>query len=87
MISEHSNHSVINHSNFTPVIQLQQVLVMVVVVVITINAVKKDNIKKKMMENLFMLNIVIHLGLKGAYCKTGMRRQRTCLNRLPPRCK
>ena len=36
-----------------------------------INAVKKDNIKKKiiMMENLRMLNIIIiHLGLKGAYC-------------------
>ena len=53
---------------------------MVVVVVITINAVKKDNIKKKIMvENLLMLNIIIHLGMKVAYCKTGMRRQRTCL--------
>jgi len=71
--------------------QLQQVSVTVVVVVITINAVKEDNIKKKiiMVENLLMLNIIIiiHLGMKGAYCKTGMRRQRTCLKRLPPRCK
>jgi hypothetical protein len=64
-------------------------MVVVVVVVIMINAVKKDDIKKKiiMMENLCMLNIIIHLGLKGAYCKTGIRRQRRCLNRLPPRCK
>jgi len=62
-------------------------MVMVVVVVITINAVKKDNFKKKitMVENLLMLNIIIHLGMKGAYCKTEMRRQRTCLKRLPPR--
>jgi hypothetical protein len=54
-----------------------------------INVVKKDTIKKIiiMMPNLRMLNMSIHLGLEGVYCKTGMRRQRRCLNGLPPLCK
>ena len=46
---------------------------MVVVVVIMINAVKKDNIKKNKDGKPTYAEYTFHLGLKGAYCKTGMR--------------